>query len=69
MSRKVDCKVDFKTRIEAIRHLKGQGFHVNDKDTWEHSEGFAATLAPMSKGDVNGPTLIAYNQAALASVG
>lgn len=65
-SRRIDTKVEFAKRIEAIKHLRGQGFGPTPTDTWVHGE-FKATLMPVEPANVNGKTLIAWNPEALAA--
>lgn len=63
MARKIDCKVDHKSRMDAIKHLKGQGFHAAEGEQFTHVDGYTATLVTF--GDTNGKTMIAYDANAL----
>jgi hypothetical protein len=56
-----DTTNKFPTRIDAIKHLKGQGFHAGEGETWNHVDGGEGELVSLAV-DENGPTAIRWNE-------
>lgn len=62
---KFDLEDDFHKRLAAMQHLRGQGFQPGEGDTFYHAEtGATALLIPRKASEVNGRTLIAYDDVA-----